>query len=60
MRNRADGFPKYLKICSEKQAFDLWIDVPPLNGRIMGELFEMFGENSKHYKEWCERERKLK
>lgn len=54
MRNDP-GFPKYLKICSPRQAFRLWLDFNGGNARISSDLFDIFGgTKSKLYQDWCE------
>lgn len=54
-------YPKYLKICSPKQAFKLWIDFNGSNSRISGDLYDMFGgSESDLYKEWARKPRDAK
>lgn len=50
----------YLKITSKKQAFNIWLELNNFegSGRIMGDLFKMFGgDKSIHYQEWCREQR---
>jgi hypothetical protein len=56
--NKTKNFPKHLKVCSEKQAFRLWLEYKGTNGRIASDLFDMFGgSSSKLYMDFCRSEK---